>query len=137
MTERCLAAPCAAVPPVLHSVSVSYRGVVGSGRARYCFFPDLSIQSRARHTEEPQLMAAPRPGREYQKWVQRRARSLPARAHPGASGCVCTTMVAVIRDMQFRARAAAVVLFGTKTKGTRAGQIGKRSIVHLKKGVHF
>ena len=42
--------------------------------------------------------------------------------------------MAVIRDLQFRARAAAVVLFGTKTKGTRARQIGKRSIAHLKKG---
>ena len=52
-------------------------------------------------------------------------------------GCVCTTTVAVIRDMQFRARATAVVLFGTKTKGTRAGRIGKWSIVHLKKGRHF
>ena len=40
-------------------------------------------------------------------------------------GYVCIMTVAVIRDLQFRARTAAVVLFGTETKGTRAGQIGR------------
>lgn len=43
--------------------------------------------------------------------------TLPAAARPGAGVCLAQTG-AVIRDVQFRARAAAVGLFGTDTKGT-------------------